>query len=302
MSRIHFRGIMPALITPLTAEGKVNAAAVKALMDDNYAKGVAGFYVTGGTGEGPLLSADQRRAMIDAAIEANAGRGKIIIHTGSINTAEALELTAYADRAGADGISSVPPSFYFRYTLSETFDYYKSLAERTSLPVLVYANPQTATGMDINAVVAELLKIENVCGVKDTRANYYQMWRLKQLEGGDINVINGPDESLLCGLMMGADGGIGSTYGLMPEWYVALYQHFRAGELEAARAMQTKLNRVISVLLGYAESSVIGPVKEAFRLRGFDAGDAVYPARPFDAARRENFKRDLKAAGFTFAE
>ena len=93
--------------------------------------------------------------------------------------------------------------FYFRYTLSETFDYYKSLADRTSRPVLVYANPQTATGMDINAVVAELLKIENVCGVKDTRANYYQLWRLKQLEGGDINVINGPDESLLCGLMMG---------------------------------------------------------------------------------------------------
>ncbi|MBQ4107361.1 MAG: dihydrodipicolinate synthase family protein [Lentisphaeria bacterium] len=300
MSKIHFRGIMPALITPLTADGKVNAAAVKALMDDNYAKGVTGFYVTGGTGEGPLLSAAQRKAMVEAAIEANAGRGKIIVHTGSINADEAMDLTVHADRAGADGISSVPPSFYFRYTLEETVDYYKKLASNTSRPVIVYANPQSATGVDVNAVLEQLLPIGNICGVKDTRANYYLLWQLKQLAGGDINVINGPDESLLCGLMMGADGGIGSTYGLMPEKYVKLYKHFCAGELEEARAMQSRINKIISVLLGYARPTVITPVKEALMLCGFAAGDALYPASPFTAETRAMFKKDMEKAGFVF--
>lgn len=301
MSKVKFTGILPALITPLDRNGRVNRNCVKALMDHCYAAGVDGFYITGGTGEGPLLSAARRREMAEAAVEANAGRGKIIIHTGSINSEEALELTRHAARAGADGVSSVPPSFYFRYNLAETIDFYKRMAGESGLPLLIYASSQAGTGnIDINAMMAELLKIETVCGAKDTRGSYYAMWELKQLNNGDINVINGPDEMLLGGLAAGADGGIGSTYALMPEKFVRLYRLFRAGDLAGARAVQNEMNRIISVMIRWADGNIIRACKESLKLSGFDAGNALYPAQSYPPEKLARFKAEMEAAGYRY--
>lgn len=300
MSRIKFTGIMPALITPLDKNGHVNKKAVKELMDDNYAAGVKGFYVTGGTGEGPVLSAAQRMEMTDAAIEANAGRGQIIIHTGSINCEESMELTRYATKAGADGISSVPPSFYFKFNLAETVDYYKEMADNTDKPVLVYASLQSGSAVDVNVMMAELLKIDNICGAKDTRGNYFAMWALKHLNGGDINVINGPDEMLLCGLSVGADGGIGSTYSIMPGLFVEMYNKFKAGDIVGAQAVQEKLNKLIGVFIRWADGDIIRSVKAALTLNGFEAGKAVAPARDYTPEQYAKLKAELEAAGYVF--
>lgn len=300
MSKNKFAGIMPALVTPLDAAGNVKPDVVRQLMDSNYRAGVSGFYVTGGTGEGPLLTLDRRKAMAEAAVAANAGRGKIIVHTGSIHTSEVLELTRHATEIGADGISSVPPSFYFRYTLEETVDYYKRMADATDLPILVYANTQTGSGVDVNVMMERLLVIDNICGAKDTRGNYFAMWALKQLNNGDINIINGPDETLLCGLTVGADGGIGSTYGMMPERFVALYEKFKAGDLAGARAMQQQLNRIIAVVIRWADGNVLRPVKESLRLSGFEVGTALYPAREYDIPTLRRFKSEMEAAGYVY--
>ena len=300
MSKIHFTGIMPAIITPLDENGKVNAKAVKELVEYYCSKGVNGYYVTGGTGEGPLLSAAQRMAMTDAIIEANAGRGKVIVHTGSIDGREALELSRYAHNAGADGISSVPPSFYFKFNFDETVDYYKAMADCTDKPVLVYASQQIGAGAEVNGLMAELLKIDNICGAKDTRGNYYAMWQLKQLNNGDINVINGPDEMLLAGLMFGADGGIGSTYGLIPEKFVKLYNLFKAGDLVGAKAAQHEINTIISVLIKWADGDILRALKAALELDGFEAGKAVWPARSYDAVTLARFKAEMEATGYRF--
>ena len=110
MSKIKFTGIMPALLTPLDKDGKVIKSAVKDMVDYMIAANVDGFYAVGGTGEGVLLTLEQRKMMAQAAIEAAAGRAKVIVHTGAINCDEVMELTRFATAAGADGISSVPPS------------------------------------------------------------------------------------------------------------------------------------------------------------------------------------------------
>lgn len=293
---------MPAFVTPLDKNGKVNIHAVQALMDDNYARGVHGFYVCGGTGEGPLLNVQQRKAMIDAAVETGSGRGKIIIHTGSINSMDALELTRHAAKVGADGVSSVPPSFYFKYDLKETVDFYKELADNAAgLPLIVYANTQTGAGVDVNAMMAELLKIDNICGIKDTRGSYFSMWDLKQLNGGDINVINGPDEMLISGLMAGADSGIGSTYSQMPELFVQLYQQFLAGDIAGAQATQDKINKIIKVMIGWASGNIIRVIKASLNLSGFNVGDAVYPAQPLSGEMLARFKVEMEAAGYVFS-
>lgn len=299
MSKIQFTGIMPALITPLDAAGKVKKAVVKTLVDRYLDAGVDGFYSVGGTGEGVLLTLDQRKAMAEAAIEANAGRGKVIVHTGAINSLEVLELTRFATAAGADGISSIMPSIYFKYNFKETLRFYSDIAKNTDLPILIYAN-HTGAGINMNELMAELLKIDNICGAKDTRSSNFAMWQLKQLNGGDINVINGPDESLLCGLCMGADGGIGGTYSAMPELFVALYRAFKAGELDKARELQCRVNRIIQTILSFSESSCIAPMKELLKIKGIDTGAPTYPAVDFSAERKKAFIDALTEAGYNW--
>ena len=102
---------------------------------------------------------------------------------------------------------------------------------------------------------------------------------------------------LVLGLLMGADGGIGSTYNLMPEWFLELYAAFRAGEIQRARDVQVRINRVIAVLLEYG---CIASIKEAFEIMGYDAGHVAYPGKTFGVDERAAFKRDMEAAGFKF--
>lgn len=299
MSNIRFTGIMPAMITPIDANGKVIEDCVKRMVEDQLAAGCTGYYVTGGTGEGVMLSKEQRFAMVEAVVKANAGRGKVIVHTGSINAEEGIELTRQATAVGADGISSVLPNIYFSYGYKEIVNYYKRMADNTDLPLILYAN-HTANGVDANKLIAELLQVENIIGAKDTRANYYQMWKLKQVNGGDINVINGPDEMLLCGLAMGADGGIGSTYNVMPEKFVRLFNAFKAGNIAAAQAEQTAINRIIQGLIENSNGYVIRGVKAALALRGYNVGVACAPSSDFTADELKVFADNMRMTGYEF--
>ena len=181
--------------------------------------------------------------------------------------------------------------------MDQTVDFYREMADNTDLPIIVYANAQCGAGININLMMEKLLSIPNICGAKDTRSNYYAMWKLKELNGGNINIINGPDECLLCGLVSGADAGIGATYGVMADRFVSLYRKFRAGDIDGARKEQSGINQIIQVLLKYAGSNIVTSLKAALQLQGFDAGNALWPASPLDAAAMKALKNDLKAVG-----
>ncbi len=296
MDKVLFRGAMAALPTPLDGNGQVIVESVAPLIEHLLASGLSGFYVTGGTGEGVALPAAERAKMVEAAIKANAGRGKIVVHIGSIEPKEAIWLAKQAADAGADGVSAVPPDYYFRYNENEMVAYYTKLAGATKLPFLIYAIPKTAS-MDMCGLMKRLLEVPNIIGAKDTRANYYELWKLKQLNNGNVNVINGPDESLICGLTMGADGGIGSTYNAMPAWFAKLYEFFQAGDFEGARAMQTKINRGIAVLLEHGRGNVIRSVKMALEFQGFKYGPCVFPSFEYNEAEKAALKKALQEVG-----
>ena len=298
MERILFRGVMPALITPFDGERNLKTGAVKALMDFELSRGVRGFYINGSTGEGPVLSRALRMSMTEAAVDAAAGRGVVIDHVGAPDFTDALALAKNARESGVDAVSSLVPNFYFQNTADEIVDYYKRIAEASEKPVLVYATPMI-TG-DVVDLMERLLGIEGVIGCKFTRYNYYEMSLVKMLDHGNVNVINGPDEMLLAGLSMGADGGIGSTYNLMPDRFSALYDAFLTGDLQKAREIQYGINRVIRVLIRHGKGNVVKTVKEALLLMGFDSGYAASPARPFGPEERDALKKDLEEAGFDF--
>jgi len=293
MSNKLFTGILPALITPIREDGSFLRDAAEEVIDYEFRSPIAGFYINGATGEGPVLSEKTRMEMAETAVEKTRGRGKIINHIGAPDTNSAFRLAKHAAEIGCDAVSSVLPNFYFKYTTPQILDYYKRIADISGLPVVVYANGL----MNQNPVdfMREAMKIDGVIGVKYTIFDYYDLHRITELNSGDINVLNGPDEMLICGLMMGADGGIGTTYNIMPDWFCELYDAYRAGQFEKARSVQFRINRVIEIIRRYPTS--IPAVKEIFRYRGIDAGQAAYPAKIYTAEESAALRWELREAG-----
>ena len=293
MSNIRFTGVMPAMLTPFNDDGSIKKDTVKALMDYHYGCGV-----NGSTGEGPSLSLKTRLEMSETVMENNNGRGVIIEHVGAPCYNDAVELVKHADKVGVDAISSLAPNFYFSFTDDEIVDYYRSIASYTDKPLIVYVTAHIKS--DVVKLVNRLMEIPTVIGLKYTLPDYFLMRKLCEVNGGDINIINGPDEMLICGLIMGAQGCIGSTYNVMPEWFVAEYDAAMKGDWETARQIQYKINRVIDVLLRYSENGAIKGVKAAMTCKGFDMGNAVYPSKVYTASELASLKAELSALGIQF--
>lgn len=296
MDKILFSGIMPALPTPIDNNEKLKKGVIEQLMDFNLQGGVSGFYVCGATGEGPVLPAKTRMDTLEAVIAHNNNRSKIIAHIGGPNFSDVKKLVAHAEKCGADAISSMAPNAYYAHKNSEIVSYYKKIASLTSLPLLIYVTP-LLLGNDLNKIFEELIAVPNIIGLKFTLKDYFLMTRLKMINGGNINIINGPDEMLLAGLSMGADGGIGSTYNIMPDKYVALYNAFLAGDIKKARDIQYQINKVVHVLT--KNQTTIATIKAALTLFGIDMGNTVFPNTRFSKQDMLKLKNDLIEAGLS---
>lgn len=291
-----FKGIMSALVTPLDSAGRVHVPAVHELIEFQLAAGIDGFYLCGGTGEGVSLDAKNRMQLVETAVAANRGRGKIIVHTGAINPWDAFALAEHAKSCGADGVSSIPPSIYYSYTEADVVAYYRRLAESGGLPLLVY-RPPSFSGDGIVRLIEKLMAVENIVGLKYTGSSYFEMWRLLQINDGNINVINGADETLLCGLVTGADGGIGAVYNVIPAEFTALYRAFRAGDLATAKKHQQRICRVIETLFRFIRGAgIILPLKALLKKQGIDAGMPVFPAQDYSEAELEELQTAFDAA------
>lgn len=290
-----FKGIMPAAFTPFDGEGGLMPDAARKMLRAILDKGVHGFYINGSTGEGLFLQESTRREMAEAAVEICRGRGVVINHVGAVDNTAAIRLAKHAGQIGCDAVASLVPNYIITYPKERILDYYKRLRDASGLPVLVYCMGNI--GGDPFDFMQSVMAVDGLIGCKYTMFDYFIMHRIAELNGGNINVINGPDQMLICGLMMGADGGIGTTYNLMPGWFLELYAAFRAGDYEKARETQFKINRVIAVLLKH---DCIPACKEVFRVNGYDIGQAAYPGKVFDSASRKALLDELAAAGYVF--
>lgn len=292
-SNVKFDGVMSALVSCVDENENVKEATMRKLMNWHLDEGFSGFYLTGGTGEGPVLQKQTRKKIVEIAKDEVGDRGKLIVHVGAIDLRTATELAKHAGEVGADAISSVPP-FFFRYGEQQIKDYYTALSDASGLPVLMYASPLAGVNITVD-MVDRLMDIPNMIGLKWTSSDYFSMHRIKELRGGNINVINGPDECLLCGLAMGADGGIGATYNIMPKLFTQIYENFKAGNIAAAQQAQFKVNKVIELLVKFGVGC---GVKDILEMLGYDAGYLVYPQKRFTAEEQQAFRAELKALRF----
>ncbi|MGI6688108.1 MAG: dihydrodipicolinate synthase family protein [Christensenellales bacterium] len=292
-SNVKFNGVMSALVSCIDEHENINEDAMRRLMAWHLKEGFTGFYLTGGTGEGPVLQKETRKQIAEIAKDAVGDQAKLIAHVGAIDLKTASELARHAGEIGLDAISSVPP-FFFHYGEQEIADYYKALADASGLPVLMYASPLSGVNITWD-MVDRLMDIPNMIGLKWTSYDYFTMHRIKSLRGGNINVINGPDECLLCGLVMGADGGIGATYNVMPKLFAEIYRHFHAGDIPAAQAVQFKANKMIELLIRFG---VVCAIKEILSMIGYDCGHQVFPQKRMKDEEKAALRKALQEIRF----
>lgn len=291
-----FKGIMPALITPLNEDGKtVNEKSTRELIEFLLGQGADGFYIAGSTGEGLVLEEKERMNLCEIAVDQVKGRKPVICHTAAINFEEAIRLSKHAEKTGADAISAIPPIF-FHYTEADIYSYYKTLAQSTGLPFIMYNHPSANGGLSAG-IVAKLFEVDNITGVKWTVNNFYELMKVKDLTNGEMNIINGPDEMLIAGLAAGADAGIGTTYNVMLPEYLEIYKNFTEGNIEKAREIQLKVNRVVTTMLKHEG---ISSTKAMCTRMGFASGKATYPLKQMSDSDVEALNKDLDIAGWPF--
>ena len=278
-------GIMPALVTPVNADRVFAQQPFEQLLDRVYAAGVHGVYVCGQTGEGLQLPCDQRQRAAECAVR-NSPRGKrVIVHVGASSTGEAVELARHAARAGAHAISSLPPAG--NYSFEEIREYYRAVATACDLPFLVYYFPSIAPAIRTTEQVLSLCRLPNVIGLKFTDSDFFRLWAVRR--SGAI-VFNGFDEMLISGLIAGANGGIGSTYNLIPDSFVELHRLASEGRWEEARRVQDRVNEFLTVVLRYPVNTV---VKVILQWSGIDCGLCVPPRRDLTPDERADLRASL---------
>jgi len=282
-----FVGIHSAIFSVYDENMNVKKETVEKMVNSQLSAGLQGFYVGGNTGECTILPAKTRKQMLETVVDANKGRGKIMAHIGAGHFDEVMDLLKHANGQKIDAIASLPPSLCSYYGHKETIDYYKILAKESKYPVYAYVTPITMQHSELYSFAKELSQIENIAGLKITIPDYFKYALVNQIDGGRLNNLNGPDEMLICGLSIGADGAIGTTYNIVPKLAVKIYDSFKQGDMKTALEYQNKLNKFIQVMFGFVNGRGLGYWKACLTVLGYDTGYTAFPAIPVS-------KEDLK--------
>lgn len=275
-----YRGIIPAFYACYDAQGNVDTERVKQWTKKLVELGVKGVYVCGSSGECIYLSKEERKKTLEAVVEAAEGKLTIIAHVACNNTADSVELAAHAESLGVDAIASIPP-IYFHLPEHSIAQYWNDIsAGAPNTDFIIYNIPQLAGTALTMSLFQEMRKNPNVAGVKNSSMPIQDLQMFKMYGGEDFVVFNGPDEQLVGGLAIGADGAIGGTYGAMVELYMKIYELCRSNAYDRARPIQNACDEIIYEMCS-TRGNMYAVIKEIIRRRyGIDLGSVRRPLAP----------------------
>ena len=277
-----YQGVIPAFYACYGQDGSISAEGVKALTRHLIAKGVKGVYVGGSSGECIYQHPDERKAVLEAVMSEARGKITVIAHVACNNTADSVELAAHAEACGVDAIASIPP-IYFHLPEHAIAGYWNAMsAAAPNTEFVIYNIPQLAGTALTMSLLHTMLENPNVVAVKNSSMPTQDIQMFKDAgiaargEGGFV-VFNGPDEQFVSGLAMGADGGIGGTYAVMPELFLKMYKLVHKGEMAKARALQYEADRIIYKMCE-ARGNLYAVQKEILRrMYGLELGGVRAP-------------------------
>ncbi len=286
-----FNGAWPALVTPFTDEDKVNVEVLRELVEYLIDKGIGGFYVCGGTGEGLFMVPEERKLATEIVVDQVNGRVPVIAHIGSMIVGDAVELAEHAQKVGAAGISSViPPMFQNSESLHAYFARVGAAAPNIPLLTYIFGGPTDAV-----ALMRQLMDIPTVAGAKYTGPNMYEFREIVELRRDNWSIFSGMDEQCIYAAMQGACGNIGSTLNYIPGIYREIHDSYKKGNIAQGQHLQVRANQVTGVLFSFG---FFGALKEVMRMLGFDCGQPRLPHVPFAEGKRDELRAQLEAIDF----
>lgn len=290
----EFTGVIAAMVTAFDDQGEVSPERLRRVIACELEQGVQGLFICGSTGEGILMSPEERERVAEITVAEVARQVPVMVHVGAAATRDSLRLARHAARIGADAVSSIPP-FYYNPGPEGILDHYRLIGEATDLPFYIYYIPHL-TGVTLDpGWIEKLLSIPNLAGLKFTDTNLFLMRNLIDLSGGRLRILSGPDEMHLPCLTMGAVGAIGTSYNYMARPFLRLRAAYQRGDLGTAQELQYRCNAIIRALLQYGG---LPAAKEIMRRIGADPGPARRPFRPLTEEQRRGLHAALDAAGF----
>ncbi|MBP2029287.1 4-hydroxy-tetrahydrodipicolinate synthase [Methanohalophilus levihalophilus] len=287
-----FQGVLPALTTPFTADGKIDREGLKRNIEFVENGGVSGVVTCGTTGESATLSIKEHEELIDLTIEY--ASVPVIAGTGSNNTAEAIELTKYAANAGADGALVISP-YYNKPNPEGLIRHFKAIAASVDIPILLY-NVPSRTGQDMSLeVITELAKVSNIVGIKEASGSIPKVTRiLEETADEEFIVFSGEDDLIFPIVALGGVGVISVVADVAPAKTVELVKATQLGDFETAKKLHFELAPLIRQL--FAETNPI-PVKRAMEIMGLAAGPLRLPLAPLSPENEKNLVEALRNAG-----
>jgi 4-hydroxy-tetrahydrodipicolinate synthase len=287
-------GSLVAIVTPMSADGALDLPCLKALIDWHVAEGTDGIVIVGTTGESPTVDVPEHHQLIERAVEYAAGRVPVIAGAGGNSTREAIELTRFAQRAGADYALSVVP--YYNKPMQEgLYRHFMAIAEASTLPVILYNVPSRTVADLANDTVLRLAAgSANVVGIKDATSDIERVTDLLLRKPAGFRVFSGNDDAALAYIQLGASGVISVTANVAPRLVHEMCVAAAAGDAPAAIAINNRLLALHRHL--FVESNPI-PVKWALHRMGRIAEGIRLPLTPLAAAHHETVAGALRAAG-----
>lgn len=287
----QFAGLSVAIVTPFK-NGEVDYATLRAQVEFQIAAGVTCLCPVGTTGESPTLSHDEHERVISEVVQSARGRIKVMPGTGSNSTSEALRLTKWAAKEGADAALMVAP-YYNKPTQEGFYQHYKVVAEAVNLPICVYNIPGR-TGKNIEPeTIARMAELPNITMVKEATGSLDQASQV--LATTNLTVLSGDDSLTLPLLSVGGEGVISVVGNIVPQDMIQLLDAFRAGKTEEACKWHHRLFFLCRDMLGLATNPI--PIKAAMKLLGRDTGELRLPMTPLDQAGEAKLRKTLVAYG-----
>ncbi len=277
-----YRGVFPAFYACYDDEGRVSKERTQGLVRHLAAKGIRGLYVSGSSGECIYQSLEERMRTLDYVMEAGAGKMTIIAHVAAPSTRHSIELALHAKALGADALAAIPP-IYFRLPEKSIQRYWTDMIEAADMDFIIYNIPQT-TGYSLSVqLLRTMIELPRVIGVKNSSMPVLDIQQFREAAGPDFVLFNGPDEQFVAGRLMGADAGIGGTYAVMPELFLAADACVVSGEYGHAAEIQGAINRIIMEMIGFS-GSIYSVAKQLLREQGLVVGDSRLPMEPISSS------------------
>ena len=287
-----FRGVYPALITPMTAGGELNEAALREVIEFNIQAGVHGFWVAGGTGESVLLEDEENMRIAEIASDQSRGRIENIMHVGAATTARAVKLAEHAAKSGVEAICCVPP-FFYRQSDEAIVEHYKAVGAAANLPLFVYNLPQ-ATGVEITPEMMQKIQdgVPQLKGLKHSAVTFANVRAFSKM---GLQCLVGNAMLMLPALTIGASGCVDGPPNVAPELWVEIWNAYNDGDIHRAEAAQEKASQVTELVRSIGLHA--GTKAILSERLGIDCGAPRPPGQPITPGQRTMMQQRLNELG-----